>query len=67
MEILKIYTRRSHYSAEEAAENSLTVGELKQLLEMEDLDDNTRIVTCSTNDFCKYGFLSRNSFDIDSI
>ena len=63
MEVLKIYVYRSHYSATEAAGSSLTVGELKEILN--DYDDNTPIVTCNTSDFCKYGRLSRQSIEAD--
>lgn len=62
MEILKIYTRRSHYSAEDAAAaTTLTVGRLREILE--DLDDDIPVVTCASQDFAKYGFLNANCIE----
>jgi ABC-type uncharacterized transport system involved in gliding motility auxiliary subunit len=63
MEILKIYTRRSHYSVEDAAAATLTVGRLREILD--EYEDDTPVITTSSNDFCKYGTINPQNIELD--
>lgn len=49
MEIVKIETAKTHYSAEAAAEHTLTVGDLIRLLEQ--YDDSTPVVFSNDNGY----------------
>jgi len=60
-DIVIINTRRSEYSAELAAEKSLTVGELIDILEQ--YDENALVVTGHDNGYT-YGHLSYMAIEL---
>lgn len=62
MEFLRIETNRDEYGVKECADRTMTVGELKDLLE--DYDEDTPIVLSFDNGYT-YGRLNQCRIDID--
>ena len=62
--LVLIHTTRSHYDAIQAANNSITVGELIDELQRY-YDEDDKVVFCNDNGYT-YGQISRNLIDEDT-
>ena len=62
--IATLKTNRSEYSIQDAAQRSLTVGEL--IRELGQLDENAKIVFSNDNGYT-YGYVTESCVDIEKI